>query len=64
MNPIKKQLANLDTIPGVALKTAQMIVAEIGVDMSIFPTEAHLSSWAGLSPGNNESAGKKKVHTS
>ncbi|WP_240763127.1 IS110 family transposase [Paenibacillus thalictri] len=62
--PYQEQLANLDTIPGVALKTAQVIVAEIGVDMSIFPTEAHLSSWAGLSPGNNESAGKKKVHTS
>jgi transposase len=50
----------LDTIPGVGQQTAQIIIAEIGVDMSRFPTHAHLASWAGLSPGNNESAGKRK----
>jgi len=40
--------------------SAQQIVAEIGIDMSRFPSANHLSSWAGLSPGNNESAGKRK----
>jgi transposase len=49
----------LDTIPGVGLKTAQKLLAEIGADMSRFPTEAHLASWAKLCPGNNESAGKR-----
>jgi len=49
----------LDTIPGVGLKTAEKIVAEIGTDMSRFPTKEHLASWAKLCPGNNESAGKR-----
>jgi transposase len=52
-------VALFDTIPGVGVKTAEKLVAEIGADMSRFPTEAHLSSWAKLSPGNNESAGKR-----
>ena len=51
----------LQTIPGIKQKAAKTIIAEIGTDMSIFPTPQHLSSWAGLCPGNNESAGKKKV---
>jgi transposase len=51
----------LQSIPGVGRDTAQGIVAEIGVNMSVFPNEHHLASWAGMSPGNNESAGKKKV---
>src|SRR3989304_181647 len=63
---IKKQnLANdlelLDTIPGVDKIAATARVAEIGADMSKFRTDAHISSWAGMSPGNNESAGKKKA---
>lgn len=49
----------LDTIPGVSTRLAEDIVAEIGADMSRFPSHAHLSSWAGMCPGNNESAGKK-----
>jgi len=49
----------LKTIPGVK-ENASVIIAEIGVNMDLFPTEAYLSSWAGMSPGNNESAGKKK----
>ena len=49
----------LQTIPGVK-ENASTVIAEIGVDMDIFPNEMHLSSWAGMSPGNNESAGKKK----
>jgi transposase len=51
----------LQTIPGVGKESAVRIVSEIGADMSKFPNEHHLSSWAGMSPGNNESAGKKKV---
>jgi transposase len=63
-SPYTDQLELLQTIPGVGAQTAKVIVAEIGVDMSVFPTDAHISSWIGLSPGNNESAGKKKVHGS
>lgn len=51
----------LQTIPGIKEKAANAIIAEIGTDMGQFPDEKHLSSWAGLCPGNNESAGKKKV---
>jgi transposase len=50
----------LDTISGVGETVAQIIVAEIGVDMERFPTARHLASWAGMCPGNNESAGKRK----
>lgn len=51
----------LATIPGVGKDGACYILAEIGNDMSVFPSEQHLASWAGMSPGNNESAGKKKA---
>jgi transposase len=51
----------LQTIPGINKLTAVALLAEIGPDMSKFPTEQHLASWAGMCPGNNESAGKKKV---
>lgn len=50
----------LTSIPGVGKEGAAYILAEIGNDMGQFPDENHLSSWAGISPGNNESAGKKK----
>jgi len=50
----------LDTIPGIGETVAQIIVAEIGVDMARFPTAHDLASWAGMCPGNNESAGKRK----
>ncbi len=50
----------LTTIPGVSDAVAATIIAEIGIDMNQFPTEKHIASWAGVSPGNNESAGKKK----
>lgn len=50
----------LKTIPGISDDSANSIIAEIGVDMSVFENYSHLSSWAGISPGNNESAGKKK----
>jgi len=50
----------LDSIPGVGEQVAQTIIAEIGVDMSRFPSAGHLASWAGMCPGNNESAGKRR----
>ncbi len=49
------------TVPGISTFSAISIIAEIGVDMSVFPTSKHLCSWAGLTPQNNESAGKKKT---
>ena len=55
----KEEFELLKTIPPVK-DAASVIIAEMGVNMDCFPTEAHLSSWAGMSPGNNESAGKKK----
>ncbi|MGQ9825916.1 MAG: IS110 family transposase [Desulfotomaculales bacterium] len=60
LRPFEEALAHLDTIPGVGRRTAEMIVAEIGLDMERFPTAGHLASWAGMCPGNNESAGKRK----
>jgi len=60
LRPYEQEVELLDSIPGVNRKSAAMIIAEIGTDMSVFPTDNHLSSWAGVSPGNNESAGKKK----
>jgi transposase len=49
----------LETIPGIGQRIAETIISEIGVDMSCFPSDAHLASWAGMCPGNNESAGKR-----
>lgn len=53
-------LARLDTIPGVNRRIAEVILAELGTDMSRFPSAAHAASWAGLAPGKNESAGKNR----
>ncbi len=50
----------LCTIPGVQQRTAELIIAEIGTDMSVFPTAGHLASWAGQCPGNDQSAGKRR----
>lgn len=58
------ELDLLQTIDGVGRDTAITIISEIGVDMNCFPNEHHLASWSGLSPGSNESAGKKKAHES
>jgi transposase len=58
--PFAEELARLDTIPGVNQRTAEVLIAELGVDMRVFPTAGHLASWAGLCPGNNESAGKHR----
>lgn len=59
--PYEEEVTRLDTIPGVNRIVAATLVAEIGVDMDQFPTTDHLASWAGVAPGNHESAGKKKV---
>jgi transposase len=56
----RELIALLDGIPGIAILAATAILAEIGTDMRRFPTAGHLVSWAGLSPGQNESAGKRK----
>ena len=58
-SPFHEALELIDTIPGVGRQSAEQIVAEIGTDMSRFPTAAHLASWAGMAPGNHESAGKR-----
>lgn len=58
MQPFRDLVALLDSIPGVDVRTAEVIIAETGGDMSRFPSAEHLASWAGMCPGNNESAGK------
>lgn len=60
INPFVEAVNLLDTIPGIDRKTAEVLISEIGTDMSRFPTAQHLASWAGMCPGNNESAGKRK----
>src|SRR6266540_2204015 len=60
MRPFEEEIALLDTIPGVGRWAAEVILAEIGTDMGRFPTAGHLASWAGMCPGNNESAGKRR----
>jgi transposase len=57
--PFREAVVLLDGIPGVGQTTAQVIVSEIGTDMSRFPSAAHLCAWAGVAPGNHESAGKQ-----
>ncbi|EHQ90856.1 LOW QUALITY PROTEIN: transposase [Desulfosporosinus youngiae DSM 17734] len=59
MTPFAEELKLLDSIPGVGKRTAEQIIAEVGTDMSRFPTPGHLCSWAGMTPGHDESAGKK-----
>jgi transposase len=58
--PFEKAVELLRTIPGVQRRTAEVIIAEIGVDMSVFPTDKQLASWAGMCPGNDQSAGKRR----
>ena len=60
MAPFAEAATRLLTIPGVGKRVAEVIVAEIGVDMSRFPTDKHLASWVGLCPGHHESAGKRR----
>jgi transposase len=58
--PYAEHVAHLQEIPGVDRAAAEIIVAEVGVDMSRFPTAGHLASWVGICPGNHESAGKRR----
>jgi len=60
LEPYTAQLALLDEIPGVDWALAAVIIAELGVDMRGFDNVSQLASWAGVCPGNNESAGKRK----
>ena len=60
LNEYEAAIAALDEIPGIGRISAETILAEIGLDMSRFPTASHLCSWAGVAPGNHESAGKRK----
>ena len=60
MRPFADALERLDTIPGVGRRSAEVLLAEIGMDLSRFPTVGHLASWAGMCPGSDESAGKRR----
>lgn len=61
VHPFEVEIERLDTVPGVGRRTAEALVAEMGTDMTRFPTAAHLASWAGMCPGNHESAGKQQT---
>jgi transposase len=58
--PFEPHVARLVTIPGIERRSAQELIAEIGVDMTRFPSAGHLASWAGMCPGHHESAGKRR----
>lgn len=60
ITPFSEEVELLETIPGVNRRTAEVLIAEIGADMSRFPSHAHLASWAGMCPGNDASAGKRR----
>lgn len=60
IRPFSEQLQRLITIPGVGRRTAEVIIAEVGVEMRRFATAGHLASWAGMCPGNHESGGKRR----
>ena len=58
--PYEEYVERLEEIPGINRRTAAVVLAEVGIDMSVFPSSGHLASWAGASPGNNQSAGKTR----
>jgi transposase len=60
LRPYEAVIERLDTIPGVGRWTAEILIAELGTDMTRFPSTRHLASWAGMCPGNHESAGKRR----
>jgi transposase len=60
LRPFTLKIENMDTVPGIDVRAAQDIIAEVGTDMSVFPTHKHLCSWAAMCPGNHESGGKRK----
>jgi transposase len=59
LRPFEAVLDQLDAVPGIGRRTGEVLLAELGTDMSRFPTAKHLASWAGMCPGNHESAGKR-----
>jgi transposase len=62
MSPLEREaVKTLDAVPGFDVRSGQVVVAEIGTDMTRFPSDAHLASWAGICPGNHRSAGKRKT---
>jgi len=62
MSPLEREsLKRLDEVPGIDQRSGQIVIAEIGTDMGRFPNAQHLASWAGICPGNHESAGKRKT---
>ena len=60
LGPFEPQIERLQTIPGVGRRLAEVVLSEVGTDMTRFPTSGHLASWAGVCPGMNESAGKNR----
>ena len=63
MVPFAEARDHLDSITGVGKRAAEVIIAEIGADMGVFPTAGHLASWAGMAPGNNITGGKRRSGT-
>ncbi len=60
MHSFEEAIERVDEIPGIGRRVAEQVLAETGLNMERFPTDAHITSWAGVAPGNNESAGKRK----
>ncbi len=60
LRPFESKVKQLDSIPGISQQIAEVLLAEMGWDMSRFPSDKNLASWAGMCPGNNESAGKRR----
>ena len=60
VRPVESELQRIQTIPGIGRRTAEILVAEIGTELTRFPSAGHLASWAGVCPGNDESAGKRR----
>src|SRR5205823_6876315 len=58
--PFANEIERLDAVPGVDRRVAEVALAEVGSDMKPFPTHSHVASWAGMCPGNEESAGKRR----
>jgi transposase len=63
VRPFEEEIARLDTIPGIDRRGAETLVAEVGTELGRFPSADHLASWAGMVPGNDESAGKRRSGT-